>query len=297
KKKDEEGDDEEEEEAKDGDEKSEDENGEEEEYERLFATLSDWWGVTLSDDPIDPPSRASLQPGTGTEGLPLSISCHTSVFFDELGDQWQTVYARDGKPIIIERKIGTGTLVLSAATFFVSNEAVRDERHPELLAWILGPHHTIVFDEFRHGMTETVGLAELARRYRLHGAGAGLLLLALFFVWHSASALVPATGEGVEEPTDTVGRTSVSGLVNLLRRNVPANRVLSAALGEWKKSQTRITRDLETRVARMESIANADTAAATGVRDTRKAYNEMSRVANPPRGNTNRNTQNGERHT
>lgn len=271
----------------DDEDEGKEESEEEKAYKRSFVTLSEWWGVSLDDDPVDPLSRALLHSGSQTGDLPPSISCHTSLFFDELDEPWQTVYRRGDRPVIVERRIGKGTLVLSTPTFFVSNEAVRDERYPELLAWMLGPHRTVVFDEYRHGIAESIGLAGLARRYRLHGAGAGLLLLALFFVWHSASALVPAGGNGDGDTDATVGRTSVSGLVHLLRRNIPAGRLLSAGLAEWRKSQGRMTRDLEGRLERMGSIADAQAAAPGGARDLCKAYNEMSRIADPRRTTTN----------
>jgi len=274
-------------ENEDEDEDEEQESEEEKEYKRLVVTLSEWWGVSLDDYPVDALSRASLHSGSQTGSLPQSISCHTSLFFDELGEEWRTVYQRGNKPVIVERQIGKGTLVLATPTFFVSNEAVRDERHPELLAWMLGPYRTVVFDEYRHGIAESIGLAGLARRYRLHGAGAGLLLLALFFVWRSASALVPAGDDAEGDTSAMVGRTSVSGLVHLLRRNIPAGRLLSAGLVEWQKSQGKTTRDLEGRLEEMGSIADAEAASPVGTRDLCKAYDKMSRIADPRRKTTN----------
>ena len=37
-------------------------------------------------------------------------------------------------PVVIERQYGNGSIVLVADSFLVSNEALRSERHPRLLA-------------------------------------------------------------------------------------------------------------------------------------------------------------------
>ena len=70
--------------------------------------------------------------------LPAAISWHTNLYFEVFDDSWQTLYSVDDKPVIIERTMGKGTLVLCADSYFISNEALRSERHPQLLVWLLG---------------------------------------------------------------------------------------------------------------------------------------------------------------
>ena len=50
----------------------------------------------------------------------------------------------------------------------------------------------VVFDEEHNGLRDNPGIASLARKYRLHGVIAGLILLAGLFVWKKAH-LDPAT--------------------------------------------------------------------------------------------------------
>src|SRR5213075_1763299 len=127
-----------------------------------------------------------------------------------------------------ERKFGSGSLVLSADSFFVSNDALRNERHPKLLAWLAAPNTTVLFDETHLGVLETPGLAALVRKYRLHGLVVGLALLAGLFVWKNTTSFVPAYDEDiVETRNDAVaGRDSAAGFVNLLRRGISSSEVL-----------------------------------------------------------------------
>ena len=60
-------------------------------------------------------------------GLPMTLSWHSPVGFDPLGGEWKTIYAREGRPVIVERAFGLGTIDLSSDTIFVSNEAMRIE--------------------------------------------------------------------------------------------------------------------------------------------------------------------------
>jgi len=115
------------------------------------------------------------------------------------------------------------------------------ERVPQLLAWMVGPSQSVVFDETHLGVEESPGISALARKYRLHGFFAGLLLLAGLFVWKNATSFVPPYEEAVEreKPELVAGKDSASGFVNLLRRNLPARDLLAVCLSEWKKTCSR----------------------------------------------------------
>jgi hypothetical protein len=97
-------------------------------------SLKEQWGLTLAfaDEPADTAvNRSDDLSQTHIRGLPESISWHSALYFDELEDVWRVIYAADGRPVIIERPYGKGSLVLAADSFFLSNEALRSERHPE----------------------------------------------------------------------------------------------------------------------------------------------------------------------
>src|SRR5204863_5323220 len=140
---------------------------------------------------------------------------------------------------LIERRFGSGSLVFSADSYFLSNEAMRKERHPQLLAWLIGRNATVLFDETHLGVTESPGIAALVRKYRLHGLVIGLILMAGLFVWKKAISFVPAYDEEqAERHGDAVaGKDSAAGFVNLLRRSISPSEILPVCFAEWKKAR------------------------------------------------------------
>src|SRR6202023_1528489 len=98
-------------------------------------------------------------------------------------------------------------------------------------------NRTVIFDEHHLGLSENASIAMLARKYRLVGLAAGLLLLAVLFIWRNSSPLLPqrkpATVDGVAVAE---GRGSASALQHLLRRNVAESDLIATCLNEWEKS-------------------------------------------------------------
>ncbi|MBN1672116.1 MAG: hypothetical protein JXR37_13840 [Kiritimatiellae bacterium] len=242
--------------------------------------LQEFWNFDFRADPLPAGATAGLEPGYAGVGLPESVVCHSSLTFTDLPADWQTVYARDGCPVVIERRIGQGSLVLSTLSYFVSNEALKSKRYPNLLVWLLGGRTAAVFDEYHHGLSEAKGTAAAIRRYRLHAFAIGLLLLAGLFVWRQSVSLVPAA----EARTATLagaaaeGKGAASGLINLLRRNVTTDRILDVCLAEWEKACGRLSRELEARAARMRAVAEQEKARPRREKDPVRAYNDMQRI-------------------
>lgn len=171
--------------------------------------------------------------------LPDMLDWHSGIVFTNLDPSWRPIFARGPDPVIIERKFGNGTVVIATDSYFVSNEAMTKDRHADLLAWLVGAHDHVVFDEAHLGIVETSGVATLMRKYRLHGLAAGLLLLAGLFIWKNGSSLVPPP-DAEEQENHIVGKDSAAGFVNLLRRSIAPREVLAACFGEWKKSVAQI---------------------------------------------------------
>lgn len=206
-------------------------------------SMEEQWRVRFDYAELPRDERGTHKPALAFRGdvpeLPESLSCHTALFFDNPDKSWRTIYARKGdRPVWIERRYGGGTIVLAADSYYFSNEALLKERQPALLAWLIGPHQRVIFDETHLGVEESPGIAALARKYRLHGLLAGLLLLAGLFLWKSSvSFLPPSEAEGRrDEPELIAGKESTAGFVNLLRRNISSGELLSACITEWKRS-------------------------------------------------------------
>lgn len=214
----------------------EEEEGKQEESTHVqrgkFVSLSDGWGVDFDYKKSEENAVLCEQ----DLELPGTVSWHGDLFFKDLDDAWRVIYTVADRPVLIERDFGFGVIVLSADSYFLSNEAMRKERHPKLLAWLAGSSSSIVFDETHLGVFESSGTAALARRYGLHGLLASLILLAGLFVWKNSLSFVPPAGEDFKgEEGATLGKDSAAGFVNLLRRNIPSHRILSVCLGEWDK--------------------------------------------------------------
>jgi len=184
------------------------------------------------------PEVVSRQPGAPTE-LPDTLSWHTSVAFRNLGDPWRTIYSRSGKPVILERDWGRGSLVLVADSYAFSNQAMRLERQTSFVLWCLGNSRGVWFDETHLGVEESPGMATLARRYRLVGFALGLLVLAGLFVWQTATSFLPRSEAGSPADGELAGRESAAGFVNLLRRGVAPGELLDVCFQEWAKTAKR----------------------------------------------------------
>ncbi|MEO8353958.1 MAG: DUF4350 domain-containing protein, partial [Chthoniobacteraceae bacterium] len=182
-----------------------------------FAKALEEWGVNFAVR-SDPRAREFDLPARATDeakalGLEPMLSWHSAMYFKNLKPEWRVLYRCDGKPVIIERQMGDGGIVLISDSYFLSNEALRRERRPALLEWVAGPLARIVFDEEHHGVSESINLAGLGRKYGLGGVIACLALLAILYVWKHAVPLVPRRPVGVEAEAEIEGKDAEEGLV------------------------------------------------------------------------------------
>jgi hypothetical protein len=171
--------------------------------------------------------------------LPPELSWHSGYYFEGLDPAWRVLYRRGDHPVVIERSWGKGELVFFSDSYLVSNEAMEADRQPGFLAYLPGDKRRLLFDETHLGVQEEDNMANLMAQYGLGGVLLGLLLLALLFIWRNMSSLAPPPPDesGVEAGGKS-GKDFSSGMVNLLRRNIPAGEVLSVCFALWKKHQT-----------------------------------------------------------
>jgi hypothetical protein len=202
--------------------------------------MDEEWGVDFEHVNLVKDDEDVFQPATvhnvSGRQLPMTLGWHSgTVFATNLDSGWRTIYKRGNHPVVIERKFGAGSVVMATDSYFLTNEAMRKDRHADLLAWLLGPNQRIVFDEAHLGILEQGGIAVLVRKYRLHGLVFALVVLAGLFIWKNSVSLVPP--DKAEKMTPhIVGKDVTSGFVNLLRRNIRATDVLNVCYTEWTKS-------------------------------------------------------------
>ncbi|MFH1490239.1 MAG: DUF4350 domain-containing protein [Pseudomonadota bacterium] len=229
--------------------------------------LTDKWGFEFTHIRTDHELKtAVLSPESPISLLPGSIPCHTTLAFDKRHDAWKVIYTRGDHPVLLERKLGKGSIVLSADTYLFSNEAMLKDRYPALLTWFMGKNRHMLFDEFHFGIRENVGPAGLARKYGLHYFFAGLFLLTGLFIWKKAVHFVPPSGDdsGVGSPPVTVDKDHTDGLVNILSRNIPKKDILRTCFSEWEKSLESDKKRLRGKIEKIEKIVGAESPDASG---------------------------------
>jgi hypothetical protein len=203
--------------------------------------LTELWGLvlTFAEKPATEAARKNHEAlDADFIGLPQKISWHTALYFDELDSSWRVIYTAEGRPVIVERSYGNGSLVLSADSFYMSNEALRSERLPQLLAWTVGPNSRIVFDETHLGIRKHPGVLTLIMQYRFQWFIFALAVLAILFVWKNSVYFVPPSRDG-DDRSDrdvTAKRDSTQGLISLLRRNIPKRQLLQICAREWRRT-------------------------------------------------------------
>ena len=209
--------------------------------------------------------------------LPQALEWHSGMVFTNLDASWNTIYARGTNPVVIERKLGSGTIVMASDSYFLSNEAMLKDRHADFLAWLLGPVRDVVFDESHFGIVEEPGVATLIRKYRLHSLALGFLLLAGLFIWKNSVSFVPLDSETTELPY-VEGRDATAGFVNLLRRNIPQREVLKVCFTEWAKSLSQAGIHSISRVDAAQTIFEAESARPLLERSSVRAYRDICTV-------------------
>ncbi len=203
--------------------------------------LTELWGLVLAftEKPATEAVRKSHKPPLADlKGLPQTISWHSALYFDELDSNWRVIYTAEGRPVIVERSYGNGSLVLSTDTFYMSNEALRSERLPQLLVWTVGQNSQIVFDETHLGIRKQPGVLSLIKKYRFQWFIFALAVLAILFVWRNSVYFVPPPKNGYDRSKRDVyaERDSTQGLVSLLRRNIPKRQILQICAREWRRT-------------------------------------------------------------
>jgi hypothetical protein len=136
-------------------------------------------------------------------------------------------------PVLMEMPYGRGSVVVAGDAYFLSNEALQNDRATRLLAWLVGPNSRVEFDESHLGVVENVGVAALARRYGMEEAFVTVLLLALLFVWRRMALFVPVP----QEQAETVFSSSqTAALEALLLRSVPPAELVAVCMAEWRRT-------------------------------------------------------------
>ncbi len=185
--------------------------------------------------PVYERTAMSARRVTADEALPPVIPDYSALWFEPRAPEWRVLYKKYNRPVLIERDWGAGKIILLADAYPFSNEAMLKDRQTPLLVSLIGPAREIIFDETQLGLHSEPGVVKLIHRYRLDGFLAGLLLLALLYLWKNARGPVPPAIFSEAEAGVVSGRGGAAALLTLLRRTLPAAKILPAALAEWQR--------------------------------------------------------------
>jgi hypothetical protein len=240
------------------------------------------WGVKLGLETEDSDSAGDLEEpavrvGAGSEGtLPESCPWKGTAGFHDLGEAWEVIYAKAGRPVVIQRNRGKGSLILVAGSYPFSNESLWRERSTQFLSWVLGRHRKITFDEVHLRMVKSPGIATLSRQYRLQGVVLVLIVVAGLFIWKNALGFPPVQTDPREERGNVVrGKDAASGYINLLRRNLAPHDLLPTMFEEWNRSFRRAAHVPVDLKRRMQSEIERERARPRNQRDPLETYRKL----------------------
>lgn len=212
--------------------------------------------------------------------LPPTLRWPSSWHGSNLHPDWSPLYTREGQPVALERPWGSGSVVLLASDYHLSNESLRLEPQSRLVTWLLGPAQTVIFDETHLGLTLEPGISSLIRKYHLGGAVFGLLLLAGLHLWRTLARFNPPPDAPVETAIVVQGRGSAAGLLNILRRSVSPNDLIDVCLDDWRATHAAAARTRRDRVGEAQNVADLQRELPPRQRNPVDTYRRIARILN-----------------
>jgi hypothetical protein len=247
-----------------------------------LVSIKKHWGIGLAfkeNLPLKDDKHLAIKATSTRTDLPPVISWHSNLYFDLYVNDWQPLYSYEGLPLIVERSYGKGSILLCADSFFISNEALWSERHPQLLVWLIGGNSSIIFDETHFGIYKQPSVAQLLRHYRFHWFFAALAVLALLFIWKNASYFVPPPQDDVLAGADVMSEKDYTqGLIALLRRNIAGSQVLQVCAREWEQTFKKNPRIRVAAFEHVKGIIETESNASKKSKDPVPGYQKISKI-------------------
>jgi hypothetical protein len=106
---------------------------------------------------------------------------------------------------------------------------------------MIGDSERVIFDEILKGLHRKTNAMTLVYAYRLHGFFAGILVIALLYLWYATSSFLPPLSESEAVTHHDSAHDAATGLANLLQRHVSARELLQTCMRHWQAGQRRNT--------------------------------------------------------
>ena len=207
------------------------------------------------------------------DALPEAVPWRGDVRIETEDEHWRTVYTAGGAPVVAERGLGAGSVVLCADSYLFSNEALAGDRQTRLLSWFLGGARHVIFEESHLGVFESEGVMSLALQYGLGPLLAVFAVVFALFAWRGLTSLDPGPPRDTSA-REASGRGSGEALSGLLHRAVPPANLLELCVREWAATEPPAPSASPEAVRRLEAEA---VAAAAGP-DRVSAYNRIGAI-------------------
>jgi hypothetical protein len=197
------------------------------------------WGLVLDTDESEPEiGKARRNIGVAPKTLPDELSWYAGLYLEPEAETWTVLYQRAGNAVLAERAWEEGSIVVASDSFFLSNEALRADPAPALLAHLVGDKARVIFDEAHLGLAKEPTVVDLIYRFRLEGFLIALVLAGLFYMWYSSVGPAPMRELDTTTLSRAAGRRPMrQGMVNLLERSVPRGELLRRCYDEWLHAQ------------------------------------------------------------
>jgi hypothetical protein len=168
--------------------------------------------------------------------LPPNPTWTGPLYFTRLSQDWTAIANASLYPVVIQRKFGSGKVVMLASTYPLMNRAMAERRDSALLAYLFGDAHGVVFDETHLSVVSDPEIITLLRRYGLLPTLGAMILLALIYSWSSRYSLLPRPRTASANDSIVQGKAGDEIFRQLLRRSVPNGQALGICANLWRKS-------------------------------------------------------------
>ncbi len=208
--------------------------------QKTFEDFEKEWGYEIASNPLlitagEEKGKQKPQPALALdlwngETLP-EIPWRSTNYFIVGNPAWKIRYTVDGKPVIIEREMNGGSVVLLTDPSLMSNEALLKGDHWQPLLPILGVGRSYWFDETHLKVMRHLSLMQLIDRFHGSGLLLGILMTFLLWVWKNQSILAP-----LPIPRDERSRkisTPLQNLTQLFQRNLRLPELWNEMIREW----------------------------------------------------------------
>jgi hypothetical protein len=158
---------------------------------------------------------------------------------------WQAV---KGMTYTVEKHFGNqGTIIIALHSDALSNAYLAaNQDNLQEIPPMIGRNTSVVFEETHLGIEESGSIAALARRYKLQGLIAGLLLLVGLFIWNQSVSFPPPPQFETERDSQVIGADPRGMFAGLIARHLTPQTLIKSCISEWNrvKPQQRITSEL-----------------------------------------------------